>query len=136
MKIGFIGLGNVGCKLDGSLLSNKFDLTVNDLDKKMLVRIMTEPKNAILKQFEVLFKMDNVELEIKNDALIEISKLAVERKTGARGLRSILESILLKSMFTLPDMENVESVTVDKTVVKGKTEPIITYSKSKSTSVA
>ena len=69
--------------------------TLEELDEKMLVRIMKEPKNAITKQFETLFKMDNVELEIKNDALIEIAKLAVKRKTGARGLRSIMENLLL-----------------------------------------
>ena len=74
--------------------------------------------------------------EFRDDALIEISKKAISKKTGARGLRSILESLLLKTMFSLPDMENVESVTVDKSVVKGKSEPIITYSKAKSTSVA
>ena len=75
-------------------------------------------------------------MEFKEDALEEIAKKAINKKTGARGLRSILESILLKTMFSLPDMENVESVTVDKNVAKGKSEPIVTYSKAKSTSVA
>ena len=110
--------------------------TLKDLDEKSLVRILKEPKNSLLKQYKRLFEFENVELEFREDALQEIAKRAINKKTGARGLRSILESILLKTMFSLPDMENVESVTVDKTVVKGKTEPIITYSKNKSTSVA
>ena len=110
--------------------------TLRDLDEKSLVKILKEPKNSLLKQYKRLFEFEDVKLEFRDDALTEIAKKAINKKTGARGLRSILESILLKTMFTLPDMENVESVTVDKTVVKGKTEPIITYSKSKSTSVA
>jgi len=110
--------------------------TLKDLDEKSLVKILKEPKNSLLKQYKRLFEFEDVKLEFREDALIEIAKKAINKKTGARGLRSILESILLKTMFSLPDMENVESVTVDKTVVKGKTEPIITYSKNKSTSVA
>ena len=110
--------------------------TLKDLDEKTLVRILQEPKNSLLKQYKRLFEFEDVNLEFREDALTEIAKKAINKKTGARGLRSILESILLKTMFSLPDMENVESVTVDKMVVKGKTEPIIAYSKSKSTSVA
>ena len=110
--------------------------TLRDLDEKSLVKILTEPKNSLLKQYKRLFEFEDVKLEFRDEALVEIAKKAINKKTGARGLRSILESILLKTMFTLPDMENVESVTVDKTVVKGKTEPIVTYSKDKSTSVA
>ncbi len=110
--------------------------TLKDLDEKSLVRILKEPKNSLIKQYKRLFEFEDVELEFREDALTEIAKKAINKKTGARGLRSILESILLKTMFSLPDMENVESVTVDKTVVKGKTEPIITYSKNKSSSVA
>ena len=72
----------------------------------------------------------------QDDALTEIAKKAISKKTGARGLRSILESILLKTMFSLPEMTNVDSVMVDKKVVKGKSEPVLTYSKDKSTSVA
>ena len=75
-------------------------------------------------------------LEFKEDAILEIAKKAIAKKTGARGLRSILESILLKTMFDLPDMENVIKVTVDSSSVKGKTEPIVTYGKKTSTSVA
>ena len=110
--------------------------TLKDLDEKSLVRILKEPKNSLIKQYKRLFEFEDVELEFREDAITEIAKKAINKKTGARGLRSILESILLKTMFSLPDMENVESVTVDKTVVKGKTEPIITYSKNKSSSVA
>ena len=110
--------------------------TLKDLDEKSLVKILKEPKNSLLKQYKRLFEFEDVKLEFRDDALVEIAKKAISKKTGARGLRSILESILLKTMFTLPDMENVESVTVDKNVVKGKSEPIVAYSKAKSTSVA
>jgi ATP-dependent Clp protease ATP-binding subunit ClpX len=110
--------------------------TLQDLNEKSLIRILKEPKNSLLKQYERLFEFENVKLEFREDALSEIAKKAINKKTGARGLRSILESILLKTMFSLPDMEDVESVTIDRTVAKGKSEPIITYSKTKSTSVA
>jgi len=110
--------------------------TLQDLDEKSLIRILKEPKNSLLKQYEKLFEFENVKLEFREDALSEIAKKAINKKTGARGLRSILESMLLKTMFSLPDMEDVESVTIDGTVAKGKSEPIITYSKTKSTSVA
>ena len=110
--------------------------TLEELDLNMLIRIMQEPKNALIKQHTALFKMDGVNLEIKNDALKEIAKLAIQQKTGARGLRSILENILLKTMFELPDMENVIKVTVDNASVKGSSEPIVTYGKKSSTSVA
>jgi len=110
--------------------------TLQDLNEKSLIRILKEPKNSLLKQYKRLFEFENVKLEFRDDALSEIAKKAINKKTGARGLRSILESMLLKTMFSLPDMEDVESVTIDRTVAKGKSEPIITYSKTKSTSVA
>ena len=110
--------------------------TLKELDEKSLIRILKEPKNSLLKQYKRLFEFEDVKLEFRDDALSEIAKKAINKKTGARGLRSILESILLKTMFGLPDMNNVESVTVDKSVVKGRSEPIITYSKDKSSSVA
>ena len=110
--------------------------TLEDLNEKSLIRILKEPKNSLLKQYKRLFEFENVKLEFREDALSEIAKKAINKKTGARGLRSILESMLLKTMFSLPDMEDVESVTIDRTVAKGKSEPIITYSKTKSTSVA
>ena len=110
--------------------------TLQDLNEKSLIRILKEPKNSLLKQYKRLFEFENVKLEFREDALSEIAKKAINKKTGARGLRSILESMLLKTMFSLPDMEDVESVTIDRMVAKGKSEPIITYSKTKSTSVA
>ncbi len=110
--------------------------TLMDLDEKSLIKILKEPKNSLTKQYKRLFEFESVKLEFREDALSEIAKKAISKKTGARGLRSILESILLKTMFSLPDMENVDSVTVDKSVVKGKSDPIISYTKNKSTSAA
>ena len=110
--------------------------TLEDLDEKSLVKILKEPKNSLTKQYKRLFEFESVKLEFREDALIEIAKKAISKKTGARGLRSILESILLKTMFSLPDLENVDSVTVDKSVVKGKSDPILSYTKNKSTSAA
>tara|TARA_B100000989_G_scaffold170961_1_gene128097 strand:- start:1256 stop:2509 length:1254 start_codon:yes stop_codon:yes gene_type:complete len=110
--------------------------TLDDLDEKTLVKILNEPKNSLIKQYQRLFEFEDVELEFQNDAIIEIAKKAISKKTGARGLRSILENILLKTMFELPDMENVIKVTVDSAAVKGKSEPIVTYGKESSTSVA
>ena len=110
--------------------------TLNDLDEKSLVKILREPKNSLIKQYQRLFEFENVELEFKDEAISEIAKKAIFKKTGARGLRSILENILLKTMFELPDMEDIIKVTVDKSSVKGVSEPIITYGKKQSTSVA
>ena len=110
--------------------------TLNELDEKSLIKILKEPKNSLLKQYQRLFEFENVELEFKDEAISEISKKAISKKTGARGLRSILENILLKTMFELPDMEDVIKVTVDKSAVKGDSEPIVTYGKKQSTSVA
>ena len=110
--------------------------TLDDLDEKSLVKILKEPKNSLIKQYQRLFEFEEVELEFKDEAIIEIAKKAISKKTGARGLRSILENILLKTMFELPDMENVLKVTVDSASVKGTTEPIVTYGKKSSTSVA
>tara|TARA_B100001027_G_scaffold77367_1_gene52869 strand:- start:1268 stop:2521 length:1254 start_codon:yes stop_codon:yes gene_type:complete len=110
--------------------------TLDDLDEKSLVKILKEPKNSLIKQYKRLFEFEEVELEFKDDAISEIANKAITKKTGARGLRSILENILLKTMFELPDMENVIKVTVDKSSVKGKSEPIVTYGKKASTSVA
>ena len=110
--------------------------TLDDLDEKSLVKILNEPKNSLIKQYQRLFEFEDVELEFKNEAIIEIAKKAITKKTGARGLRSILENILLKSMFELPDLENVIKVTVDSSAAKGTSEPIVTYGKKSSTSVA
>ena len=110
--------------------------TLNDLDEKSLIKILKEPKNSLTKQYKKLFEFENVELDFKEEALNEIAKKAITKKTGARGLRSILESILLKTMFELPELENVLKVTIDKSAVKGDTDPIVTYGKKQSTSVA
>ena len=110
--------------------------TLDDLDEKSLIKILKEPKNSLIKQYQRLFQFEDVQLEFKDEAIVEISKKAIAKKTGARGLRSILENILLKTMFELPDMENVIKVTVDGGAVKGQSEPIVTYGKKPSTSVA
>jgi len=110
--------------------------TLDDLDEKSLIKILREPKNSLTKQYQKLFEFENVELEFQDDALNEIAKKAISKKTGARGLRSILESILLKTMFELPELENVVKVTVDKSSVLGNTDPVITYGKKQSTSAA
>ena len=110
--------------------------TLDDLDEKSLVKILKEPKNSLIKQYQRLFEFEEVKLEFNEEAILEIAKKAISKKTGARGLRSILENILLKTMFELPDMENVIKVTVDSAAVKGTSEPIVTYGKKSSTSVA
>ena len=110
--------------------------TLEDLDEHSLVKILKEPKNSLLKQYEKLFEFDNVQLIFKDDAILEIAKKAVLKKTGARGLRSIIESLLLKTMFKLPTMEDVVQVIVDQSVVKNNSEPHIIYAKSKTTSAA
>ena len=109
---------------------------LDELNEKSLIKILKEPKNALTKQYQKLFEFENVELEFKDDALAEIAKKAINKKTGARGLRSILETILLKTMFELPELENVLKVTVDKSSVVGDADPIVTYGKKQSTSAA
>ena len=90
----------------------------------------------MLKQYKRLFQFENVNLVFKKDAIKEIAKKAINKKTGARGLRSIIESLLLKTMFNLPTMEGVEEVIVDQKVVKNNTEPLVIHSKGKKTSAA
>jgi ATP-dependent Clp protease ATP-binding subunit ClpX len=101
--------------------------TLEELDEPALVRILTEPKNAITKQFRKLFEMEGVELEIRPDALAAIAKRALKRKTGARGLRTIVEAVLLDTMYDLPSLENVSKVVVDESVIEHKTEPYLIY---------
>ncbi len=98
--------------------------TLEDLDEPALIKILTEPKNALSKQYARLFEMEGVKLSFSEDALSEIARRAIDRKTGARGLRSILEGILLDTMFELPGMETVEEVCVDGDVVRGQKAPI------------
>ena len=102
--------------------------TLEELDEKMLIRIMKEPKNAIIKQFELLFKMDSINLEIKGDALEEIAKLAIKRKTGARGLRSIMEELLVDLMFDSPDQKELKRIVINNDVVARKSKPILLFS--------
>ena len=102
--------------------------TLEELNEEALMRILTEPKNAITKQFKKLFEMENVELEIRPDALMAVAKKAMKRKTGARGLRTILESVLLDTMYDLPSLENVSKVVVDESVINHQTEPYLIYS--------
>ncbi len=101
------------------------EATLQELDEDALIRILTEPKNALTKQYGKLFEMEGVELDIREDALRAIAKKAIKRKTGARGLRSILEHALLDTMYHLPSYENVEKVVVDASVIEGKSEPLL-----------
>ena len=105
--------------------------TLEDLDEQSLVKILKEPKNSLLKQYQQIFRFEGVKLIFKEEALLEIAKKAITKKTGARGLRSILESLLLKTMFDLPSQENVKEVIIDRSVVLGEKEPIVVYSKNK-----
>ena len=105
--------------------------TLEDLDEEALVTILTEPKNALVKQFQRLFEMENVELSFSDDALTAIARRAIERKTGARGLRSIMEGILLDTMFELPSLEGVEEVVISPEVVEGKASPLYIYTDRK-----
>jgi len=101
--------------------------TLDELDEESLVRILTEPKNAITKQFVKLFEMEQCELILREDCLSAVAKKAMERKTGARGLRSILEHVLLETMYDLPSMDGVEKVVVDEGVIKGDADPLVIY---------
>jgi ATP-dependent Clp protease ATP-binding subunit ClpX len=100
---------------------------LESLDEAALMTILTEPKNALTKQYIKLFKMEGVELEFRDSALLLIAKKALERKTGARGLRSILEHALLDIMYELPSLENLIKVVVDEGVVRGDTPAILIY---------
>ena len=104
--------------------------TLEDLDEKSLIKILQEPKNSLTKQYQELFKLDGAKLTFKDNALKEIAQKAISKKTGARGLRSILENILLKTMYDLPSQENIEEVIIDASTVKGQSQPIIVHSKS------
>ena len=105
--------------------------TLEDLDEEALVMILTEPKNALVKQYKRLFEMENVELSFTDDALNAVAKKAITRKTGARGLRSILEGILLETMFELPTFEGVEEVVVNAEVIEGNAQPLLIYAEKK-----
>ena len=104
--------------------------TLEDLDEKSLIKILQEPKNSLTKQYQELFKLDCARLVFKDNALKEIALKAIRKKTGARGLRSILENILLKTMYDLPSQDNIEEVIVDASAAKGQSQPIIVHSKT------
>ena len=101
--------------------------TLEELDSDALVTILTQPKNSLTKQYEKLFEMERVEVDFRKDALVAIAKKAMERKTGARGLRSILEEVLLQTMYDLPSSESVSKVVVDASVINGESEPMLMY---------
>jgi len=101
--------------------------TLEELDEEALIKILIEPKNALAKQYKVLFEMEGAELEIRDDALSAIARKAMGRKTGARGLRTILEGVLLNSMYELPSLDNVTKVVVDESVIEGEAEPYFLY---------
>ncbi|MCA1748357.1 MAG: ATP-dependent Clp protease ATP-binding subunit ClpX [Parasphingopyxis sp.] len=104
--------------------------TLDDLDEGALIQILREPKNALIKQYAKLFEMEDVKLDFTDDALITVAKKAIERKTGARGLRSILEAILLDSMFELPGLDGVDEIVIDKDVAEGRKEPVRVFAKN------
>ena len=110
--------------------------TLEELDEAALVQILTEPRNALTKQYGKLFDMEGVELEFTDDALKAVARKAMERKTGARGLRSILENILLDVMYDLPSLENVTKAVIDEGVIKGESEPLLLYKGSERSAVA
>ncbi len=105
--------------------------TLEELDENALVQILTEPKNALIKQYQHLFEMEGAELEFRDDSLIAIARKAMERKTGARGLRTIVENVLLNTMYELPSADNISKVVVDAGVILGESEPILVYETEK-----
>ena len=107
-------------------------VTLEELDEESLVKILTEPKNALVKQYKELFHMDGVELEFEEEALEVIAKKAMERKTGARGLRSIIEEALLDIMYEIPSRDEIEKCLITKDVILNNAEPTLVLSKRKS----
>jgi len=110
--------------------------TLEELDEESLVQILTEPKNSLTKQYAKLFDMEDVKLEFREDALKAVAKKGMERKTGARGLRSILEKVLLDTMYDLPSMEGITKVAIDAAVVEGESEPLLIYESKDKKAVA
>jgi ATP-dependent Clp protease ATP-binding subunit ClpX len=101
--------------------------TLEELDADALVKILTEPKNSLTKQYRKLLEMEGVEVDFREDGLRAIAERAMERKTGARGLRSILESVLLDSMYNIPSRDDVSKVVIDESVIRGDSEPLLVY---------
>jgi len=110
--------------------------TLEELDEAALIQILTQPKNALIKQYKHLFEMEGAELEFSDDSLSAIAQKSMERKTGARGLRTIVENVLLNTMYELPSADNVEKVIVDKDVILGKNEPVLIYKTERKTKKA
>jgi ATP-dependent Clp protease ATP-binding subunit ClpX len=110
--------------------------TLEELDEQALIRILTEPKNALTKQYKHLFEMEGAELEFREDSLSAIAKKAMERKTGARGLRTIVENVLLNTMYELPSADNISKVVVDESVILGTAEPFLVYETEKKKAAA
>ncbi|MCE3025887.1 MULTISPECIES: ATP-dependent Clp protease ATP-binding subunit ClpX [unclassified Salinicola] len=110
--------------------------TLTELTEEALIQILVEPKNSLVKQYSRLFEMENVELDFREDALRAVAHKAMERKTGARGLRSILESVLLETMYDVPSLEGVTKVVIDGSVISGDSEPLLIYSKQEESRVA
>ena len=110
--------------------------TLEDLDEDALVQILTQPKNALLKQYQRLFDMENVQLTFADDALMSVARKAIQRKTGARGLRSIMEGILLDTMFELPNLRGIEEVVVNAEVVEGRAKPLYVHAETAETGEA
>ena len=100
---------------------------MDDLDEKALIEILTLPKNALVKQYQRLFEMEDVQLHFSEDAMETVARRAIERKTGARGLRSIMEAILLETMFELPSLEGVERVIINREVAESRAKPLFAY---------
>ncbi len=101
--------------------------TLDELDEAALMQILTEPKNALTKQYRKLFDMEGVDLEFREESLRAVSRKAMQRKTGARGLRTILENVLLDIMYDLPSMRNVQKVVIDEDVIQGESKPYLVY---------
>jgi ATP-dependent Clp protease ATP-binding subunit ClpX len=106
--------------------------TLEELDEHALIQILTEPKNALTKQYAKLFEMEGCEIEFREDALRSIARKAMDRKTGARGLRTILEQVLLDTMYDLPSLENVRKVVIDESVIMGTSKPYMIFDASES----
>lgn len=110
--------------------------TLDELDEQALIKILTEPKNALIKQYKHLFEMEGAELEFREDSLGAIARKAMERKTGARGLRTIVENVLLNTMYELPSSDNISRVVVDESVILGSSEPYLVYESEKKKATA
>jgi len=109
--------------------------TLLELDEEALIQILTEPKNSLVKQYQTLFEMEDVELEFRESALRAIAKQAMDRNTGARGLRSIMENVLLETMYKIPSESNVIKVVVDEKVIRGESEPLLVYQNEEKESI-